>query len=80
MAAMALGAGRATKEDEIDHAVGITLLAKPGERVAAGEALARVAWNDAARLEEATRILEKAWTIEAEAFVKPVLIRGEVRA
>lgn len=80
MAAMALGAGRATKEDEIDHAVGITLLAKPGETVAVGEPLARVAWNDAARLDDALRILNKAWTIEAEAFVKPILIRGEVRA
>ncbi len=80
MAAMALGAGRATKEDKIDHAVGITLLAKPGESVETGQPLARVAWNDEARLAAAMHILGQAWTIGAEAFVKPLLIRGEVRA
>ncbi|PJK17807.1 pyrimidine-nucleoside phosphorylase [Chryseomicrobium excrementi] len=39
-AAMILGAGRATKESEIDLAVGIVLHKKVGDRVEAGEALA----------------------------------------
>ena len=41
-AAVHLGAGRRTKEDEIDHAVGIVVHAKRGTRVEAGQALADV--------------------------------------
>jgi pyrimidine-nucleoside phosphorylase len=41
-AAMRLGAGRATKEDAIDHAVGIVVNAKAGERVERGAPLATV--------------------------------------
>jgi len=41
-AAMRLGAGRAHKEDTIDPAVGIVVQAKRGDRVEAGQALARV--------------------------------------
>ena len=41
-AAMRLGAGRATKEDAIDHAVGIVVNAKAGERVEHGQPLATV--------------------------------------
>jgi thymidine phosphorylase len=41
-AAMRLGAGRATKEDAVDHAVGIVVNAKAGDRVARGEPLATV--------------------------------------
>jgi len=41
-AAMRLGAGRATKEDAVDHAVGIVVNAKAGERVSRGQPLATV--------------------------------------
>ena len=41
-AAVHLGAGRRTKEDEIDHAVGIVVHAKRGARVELGQALADV--------------------------------------
>lgn len=40
VAAMKLGAGRATKEDDIDPDVGIIVHKKVGDKVAAGEALA----------------------------------------
>ncbi|MFC0214268.1 pyrimidine-nucleoside phosphorylase [Paenibacillus chartarius] len=40
LAAMLLGAGRQTKEDEIDYAVGVTLQRKVGDRVEAGDTLA----------------------------------------
>jgi len=40
LAAMTLGAGRATKDDRIDYAVGIELAAKPGDFVREGEPLA----------------------------------------
>lgn len=39
-AAMLLGAGRATKDDPIDHAVGISLRKKTGDRVRFGDVLA----------------------------------------
>jgi pyrimidine-nucleoside phosphorylase len=42
LAALHLGAGRATKEDQIDHAVGIVCLAKRGDQVEAGQPLAEV--------------------------------------
>jgi pyrimidine-nucleoside phosphorylase len=42
MAALRLGAGRRTKDDEIDHAVGIRCLKKRGDAVTAGEPLAEV--------------------------------------
>jgi thymidine phosphorylase len=41
-AAMALGAGRAAKGDPIDHAVGVVVHAKRGDRVEQGERLATV--------------------------------------
>lgn len=63
VAAMRLGAGRSRKEDTIDPAVGITLLAKPGDRVERGEPIARLEYRHQARLDEALRILSSAWTI-----------------
>jgi thymidine phosphorylase len=42
LAAMRLGAGRARKEDSIDHAVGLVLHAKIGDRVPAGAPLLEV--------------------------------------
>jgi pyrimidine-nucleoside phosphorylase len=41
-AALHLGAGRRTKEDAIDHAVGVVCLHKRGQQVEAGEPLAEV--------------------------------------
>ena len=41
-AAVHLGAGRRTKEDDVDHAVGIVCLAKRGARVEAEETLAEI--------------------------------------
>jgi pyrimidine-nucleoside phosphorylase len=40
--ALHVGAGRRSKEDRVDHAVGIVCLAKRGDRVAVGEPLAEV--------------------------------------
>ncbi|MDT2613028.1 pyrimidine-nucleoside phosphorylase [Enterococcus dongliensis] len=45
IAAMLLGAGRKTKEDDIDHAVGIKLHKKIGDSVAEGEALLTIYAN-----------------------------------
>jgi pyrimidine-nucleoside phosphorylase len=57
-AALHLGAGRRTKTDAIDHAVGIVCLRKRGDRVQAGEPLAEVhARDDEAASEAAHRVL-----------------------
>ena len=58
-----LGAGREHQEDHIDPGVGITLEAKVGDRVEAGQPLARVAYNDAARWQDQEKPLSSAWTI-----------------
>ncbi|HWB57080.1 MAG TPA: thymidine phosphorylase [Gaiellaceae bacterium] len=46
LAALHLGAGRVRKEDSIDHAVGIVCLAKRGDRVETGQAIAEVHARD----------------------------------
>mgnify|MGYP000882036782 CR=1 FL=1 len=64
-AAMILGAGRATKDDTIDQAVGIKVLAKVGDYLEAGDVLATVHANDK-NIEEALHQVEKAFEIVSE--------------
>jgi pyrimidine-nucleoside phosphorylase len=52
-AAVHLGAGRRTKEDAVDHAVGIVCHAKRGAEVAAGDVLAEVHARTDAQADEA---------------------------
>lgn len=79
VAAMRLGAGRATKEDSIDPGAGITVEAKIGQRVHPGDALARLHWNDETRLAEATALATRAFAIDDQPVDPPVLLLGEVR-
>jgi pyrimidine-nucleoside phosphorylase len=44
--ALDLGAGRRTKEDAVDHAVGLRCFAKRGDEVQAGQVLAAVYARD----------------------------------
>lgn len=53
--AMELGAGRATKEDKIDLAVGIVLNKKRNESVKIGEVIAYIHANDEKKIEKATK-------------------------
>lgn len=57
--AMELGAGRATKEDNIDLSVGIVLNKKRGDKVEKGEILATVYGNDEAKTKIAVNKLLK---------------------
>ena len=59
-----LGAGRERKEDTIDPGVGITLEAKVGDPVDAGQTLARVRYNDTSRWHVQEKSLISAWTID----------------
>jgi pyrimidine-nucleoside phosphorylase len=63
-AANALGAGRMTKEDRIDPAVGIEIVAKVGERVEKAGTLAILHVNDETHLAEAQRLVESAYDID----------------
>jgi thymidine phosphorylase len=66
LAAWRLGAGRARKEDTVSYGAGVTLHAKPGEGVAAGEPLFTLHADETARFERAAQALEGAFDIEAD--------------
>ena len=73
-AGVRLGAGRATKEDAIDPAVGFEVEAKVGDRIERGQPLARVGFRDPARLDSALSALQGAWQIADEATIESRLI------
>jgi pyrimidine-nucleoside phosphorylase len=66
IAALHLGAGRRTKEDTIDHSVGVLCRRKRGDEVAAGDVLAEVHARDDASAAEAVRAILAAYDIGAE--------------
>lgn len=63
--AMLLGAGRETKESEIDLAVGIVLHKKVGDKVEAGEAIASLYVNNEQKVAEVTERLQRAYELSA---------------
>jgi thymidine phosphorylase len=63
LAALALGAGRARKEDAVDPAVGLELLRKVGEPVARGEPLVALQHREERGLGEARKRVERAYRI-----------------
>ena len=76
---MTVEGGRQKKEDNVDPAVGITLHAKVGAVVAAGDVLGTVTYNDEGRLASALPYVERAWEIGDETPPAQPLIVGEVR-
>ncbi|HEX6699522.1 MAG TPA: thymidine phosphorylase [Gaiellaceae bacterium] len=62
-AALHLGAGRAAKDDVIDHAVGVRCLRKRGDTVAEGEPLAEVHARDQATADRAVAEVRAAYVI-----------------
>src|SRR5712692_3914293 len=52
-ASVALGAGRDRVEDPVDPAVGITVIAKPGDAVRSGDSVLELHYRDRVRLEAA---------------------------
>ena len=63
IAAWRLGAGRARKQDPVQHSAGIDLHAKPGDTVTAGQPLFTLNADDAARFERALEALDGAYRI-----------------
>lgn len=62
-----IGAGRDTKEDPIDPAVGVILEVKSGQRVEAGSVLCRLYYTKEDNLEEAAERIEDAFRISTAA-------------
>ncbi len=77
VAGVRLGAGRERKEDQVDPGVGISLLAKIGDRVDKGQPMAVVAYRNRAKLDAALTLLNRAWVIGPEA-TEPALVIGRV--
>jgi thymidine phosphorylase len=76
-AAVHLGAGRRTKDDSIDHAVGILCLKKRGEAVERGEPLAEIHARDERSADEAAAELLAAYAIGDEPVAeRPVLLEA----
>ena len=67
VAALELGGGRRTKDDEIDHAVGVVCSAKRGQTVEAGQVLADVHARDEASAARAVESVAAAYEIGEEA-------------
>jgi pyrimidine-nucleoside phosphorylase len=75
MAALRLGAGRSTKTDAIDHAVGVRCLKKRGDAVATGEALAEIHARDNTSAERAAAEVLAAYTIgEQPPAPRPIVL------
>ena len=66
LAAMELGAGRKTKEDEIDYAAGIVLAKKTGDAVKRGEKIATLYTNKPESIAVASRIFSSAVSYSEE--------------
>ncbi len=73
LAAMKLGAGRATKDDMIDMAVGVVLDKKVGDSVGEGDVLAYIHANRVDN-EEAIAYIQKAYCICKDPVCPPTLI------
>jgi len=61
-----MGAGRDQKDDSIDHAVGVILEIKVGEKVDAGSVLCRLYYTSDEHVEEAAALVEGAFRISAQ--------------
>src|SRR5699024_11010414 len=77
VAAMYLGAGRATKDSVIDLAVGIELHKKIGDQVEIGDTLVTVHSNTES-IDETKALIDEAYKITDESVELPVLIHTEV--
>ncbi|RKO66799.1 pyrimidine-nucleoside phosphorylase [Desulfofundulus salinus] len=76
--AMLLGAGRKTREDTIDPAVGVVLHKKVGDRVKVGDVLATLHVNNPDNLATARQLIAGAFTFSSSAPGVKKLIHGVV--
>ncbi|MER7076982.1 thymidine phosphorylase [Saccharopolyspora kobensis] len=75
IAAWRLGAGRARKEDDVDHAAGVLCLAKPGDSVAAGQPLLELHTDRPETVAAAREALQGAYEIsDADRRSTPLIL------
>ncbi len=74
IAAMELGAGRRTKEDTIDHGVGLVFQKKRGDEVSSGEPILVIHYSDRQSLDLAKKRLRAAIVIGDQPLKAPPLI------
>ena len=67
VAAQLLGAGRATKADRIDPAVGLVMHKRHGMHVAADEPIATLYVNDPSHVAEAAELVRRSITLSEQA-------------
>lgn len=79
LSAVALGAGRATKEDAIDFTAGIKILKKTGDYIEAGELIATLYSSTEARLDDGEKIYSAALTVSDDAPEKLPLIYNVIK-
>jgi pyrimidine-nucleoside phosphorylase len=77
---VALGGGRATMEDRLDHSAGFVIGARPGDLVRQGEPLATIFAGDRAGVRRGMAALEQAIRIADEANLPLPLISHRVSA
>jgi pyrimidine-nucleoside phosphorylase len=77
-AAMILGAGRATKESEIDLAVGLMLNKKVGDSVSKGDSLVTI-YSNTTDIEDAKKRIREAYTISKDPVTAPPLVYKEIK-
>lgn len=78
-ACVILGGGRERKEDSVDPAVGIVLHKKVGDRVAVGESIATIHYNDESRGERARSLISQSCRIGDVAPERRPLIHKIIR-
>lgn len=78
LAALILGAGRETKESEIDLGVGVILRKKIGDYVKKGESIATIYANDNEKTEASEKVILNAYKIVEEEVKPRKLIKGIV--
>ncbi len=79
-ASLALGAGREKKGDPVDHAVGVVVHVKVGDKVQQGDRLATVYANSTSSLEEALPLVKAAFTLSDAPTAPLPLFYGVIEA
>jgi pyrimidine-nucleoside phosphorylase len=78
-ASVALGAGRDRVQDPVDPAVGITVVAKPGDQLRAGDPILELHYREPSKLQAAEALASRAAVIgDARPTLQPLIV-GEVR-